>query len=46
VFITYAVVASCVELLFVAGVVPYEILLSVATPPTVNAPDIVVAPPI
>jgi hypothetical protein len=46
VFITYAVVASCVELLFVAGVVPYEILLSVVTPPTVNAPDIVVAPPI
>ena len=45
-FITYAVVASCVELLFVAGVVPKEILLSVVVPPTVNELAIVVAPPI
>ena len=46
VFITYAVVASCVELLLVAGVVPKDILLSLVAPPTVSAPDIVVAPPI
>ena len=45
-FITYAVVASCVELLFVAGVVPKEILLSVVVPPTVNELAIVAAPPI
>jgi hypothetical protein len=46
VFITYAVVASCVELLFVAGVVPKEILFSVVVPATVNELAIVVAPPI
>ena len=46
VFITYAVVASLVELSFVVGVVPKEMLLSVVVPPTVNALDSVVAPPI
>ena len=46
VLMTYAVVASCVELLFVAGVVPVEILLSAAAPVTVSVPPMDVLPPI
>ena len=52
VLITYAVVASFVELSFVAGVVPVDTLLSAvapvttSVPPTVVFPEILVAPPI
>ena len=39
-------VASCVELLLVAGVVPVEMLLSAAAPVTVSVPPMEVLPPI